>query len=309
MRKIIGIGETILDIIFKAGQPHKAVPGGSVFNGLVSLGRLGVPVSFVSELGNDPVGELIHAFMQENHIGTQFIDRFRDGKSPVSLAFLDEQNNASYSFYKDYPLDRLDVPMPSINRDDILVFGSYYALNPALRERIVEILQYAKERKAIIYYDPNFRKAHAHEAIRLAPTLLENLEYADIVRGSDEDFVNLFGKSDTERVYQEHIRFYCDRFISTHGAKGVHLFTHQLNEHFDVPLIEPVSTIGAGDNFNAGILYGLLKYEVGYDDLPTLPQATWAKIIRCGIDLAAEVCSSYDNYISREFAARYGLYS
>lgn len=309
MRKIIGIGETILDIIFKAGQPHKAVPGGSVFNGLVSLGRLGVPVSFVSELGNDPVGELIHAFMQDNHIGTQFIDRFRDGKSPVSLAFLDEQNNASYSFYKDYPPDRLDVPMPSINRDDILIFGSYYALNPALRERIVEILQYAKERKAIIYYDPNFRKAHAHEAIRLAPTLLENLEYADIVRGSDEDFVNLFGKSDTQRVYQEHIRFYCDRFISTHAARGVYLFTHQLNEHFDVPQIEPVSTIGAGDNFNAGILYGLLKYEVGYDDLPTLSQETWTKIIRCGIDLAAEVCSSYDNYISREFAARYGLYS
>ena len=45
MRKVIGIGETILDIIFKNDQPHTAVPGGSVFNGLVSLGRLGVPVS------------------------------------------------------------------------------------------------------------------------------------------------------------------------------------------------------------------------------------------------------------------------
>ena len=309
MRKIIGIGETILDIIFKAGQPHKAVPGGSVFNGLVSLGRLGVPVSFVSELGNDPVGELIHSIMEENHIGTQFIDRFRDGKSPVSLAFLDEQNNATYSFYKDYPAERLNVSMPQIDRDDILILGSYYALNPVLRERIVEILQYAKERKAIIYYDPNFRKAHAHEAIRLMPTLLENLEYADIVRGSDEDFVNLFGQSDTHQVYQEHIRFYCDRFISTHGAKGVHLFTNQLDEHIDVPAIETVSTIGAGDNFNAGILFGLLKYQVGHDDLATLSKEIWMKIIRCGIDLAAEVCSSYDNYISREFAARYGLYS
>ena len=32
MRRVIGIGETILDIIFKGNQPHKAVPGGSVFN-------------------------------------------------------------------------------------------------------------------------------------------------------------------------------------------------------------------------------------------------------------------------------------
>ena len=39
MRRVIGIGETILDILFKNNQPTVAVPGGSVFNGLVSLGR------------------------------------------------------------------------------------------------------------------------------------------------------------------------------------------------------------------------------------------------------------------------------
>lgn len=309
MRKIIGIGETILDIIFKNNQPHTAVPGGSVFNGLISLGRLGVPVSFISELGNDQVGEIIRRFMEDNHISTEFVDRFPEGKSPISLAFLDNDNNANYIFYKDYPAQRLDVPLPSIQEDDILIFGSYYSLNPALRERMVEILQFAKARKAILYYDPNFRKAHAHEAIRLKPTLLENLEYADIVRGSDEDFVNLFGKTDTDRVYKDHIQFYCDRFISTHGANGVHLYTSQLDEHFESPAIQPVSTIGAGDNFNAGILFGLLKYDIRRDDLATLSKETWAKIIRCGIDLASEVCLSYDNYISNEFASRYNTQS
>lgn len=34
MRKVIGIGETILDIIFRGDQPSAAVPGGSVFNGM-----------------------------------------------------------------------------------------------------------------------------------------------------------------------------------------------------------------------------------------------------------------------------------
>ena len=172
MRKVIGIGETILDIIFKNDQPHTAVPGGSVFNGLISLGRLNVPISFISETGNDHVGEIIRNFMEENHISTDFIDTFPDGKSPVSLAFLDENNNANYTFYKDYPAQRLEVHLPTINEDDIFIFGSYYALNPVLRERMVEFLQYARERKAIIYYDPNFRKSHSHEAIRLLPTVL-----------------------------------------------------------------------------------------------------------------------------------------
>lgn len=67
MRKVFGIGETILDIIFRNDQPQKAVPGGSVFNGLISLGRLNVPVSFISELGNDRVGDMIRDFMEDTH--------------------------------------------------------------------------------------------------------------------------------------------------------------------------------------------------------------------------------------------------
>ena len=37
MRKVIGIGETILDILFRDGQPQAAVPGGSVYNAVISL--------------------------------------------------------------------------------------------------------------------------------------------------------------------------------------------------------------------------------------------------------------------------------
>lgn len=266
---------------------------------------MNVPVSFISELGNDRVGDMIRDFMEDNHITTEFVDRFPDGKSPISLAFLDDDKNANYIFYKDYPAQRLEVPLPKIEKDDIFVFGSYYSLNPVLRTRMVEFLQYAQERKAIIYYDPNFRKAHAHEAIRLMPTVLENLEFADIVRGSDEDFQNLYGKSDAQKVYKEHIQFYCDRFLTTHGANGVNLHTRNFTRHFDSPQIQPLSTIGAGDNFNAGIIYGLLKYDVRHADLPSLDQDTWGKIIRCGMDLASEVCQSYDNYVSKEFAAKY----
>lgn len=306
MRKVIGIGETILDIIFRGNQPHAAVPGGSVFNGLVSLGRLGVDVLFISEIGNDRVGDIIQNFMQENHISTRYVDRFPDGKSPLSLAFLDENQDAQYTFYKDYPKQRLEVPLPPIEKDDIFIFGSYYSLNPVLRKRVYEFLEYAKERGAILYYDPNFRQAHAHEAIHVMPTVLENFEFADIVRGSDEDFYNLFKLTDLDRVYQDHVQFYCDNFLTTRGANGVDLRTSRFTSHIDAQSIQPVSSIGAGDNFNAGIIYGLLKYQVRKQDLPTLDKDKWQKIIQCGIDFSAEVCQSYDNYISSDFANKYG---
>lgn len=308
MRRVIGIGESILDIIFKGSEPHAAVPGGSVFNSLVSLGRMQVPVAFISEVGNDRVGDLILQFMADNHLSTRYVDRFPDGKSPVSVAFLDDRNNAHYTFYTDYPAQRLEVPLPPLQEDDILIFGSYYALNPALRERIVELVEYARERKAIVFYDPNFRKAHAHEAIRLMPTLLENFEYADIVRGSDEDFGNIFGQADTKQVYAGHIRFCCRNFIATRGAGGIDLYCGNEREHFDVPPVEAVSSIGAGDGFNAGLIYGLLKYNIRYQDLAAMTPERWKPIIGCGIDFSAEVCRSYDNAVSREFAEKYSTY-
>ena len=72
-----------------------------------------------------------------------------------------------------------------------------------------------------------------------------------------------------------------------------------------MPAISPVSTIGAGDNFNAGIIYGMLKHGVRHKDLATLSKEQWDAIIRCGIDLASESCLSRDNYISKEFASEY----
>ena len=150
MRKIIGIGETILDIIFKNGQPTKALPGGSVFNTMVSLGRLGIPVHFITELGQDQVGNNILSFMRENNLSTENVDIFCEGKSPVSLAFLNDQNEARYMFYTQYPENRLNVIWPRIDPDDILILGSYYAVNPSLRYRITEFLEYARERKAKI---------------------------------------------------------------------------------------------------------------------------------------------------------------
>ena len=305
MRKVFGIGETILDIIFRNDQPQKAVPGGSVFNGLISLGRLNVPVSFISELGNDRVGDMIRDFMEDNHITTEFVDRFPDGKSPISLAFLDDDKNANYIFYKDYPKQRLDVLFPKLEEDDIVMIGSYYALNPVLREKILELLDQAREKKAIIYYDPNFRSSHKNEAMKLAPTIIENLEYADIVRGSLEDFFYMYGMQDADKIYKDKIKFYCPRFICTAGGEKVSLRTNLVNKDYPIEPLQAVSTIGAGDNFNAGLIYGLLKYDVRYRDLNNLNEEIWDKIIQCGKDFAAEVCRSFSNSVPVEFARNY----
>lgn len=301
-RKVIGIGETILDILFRDGQPQAAVPGGSVYNAMISLGRMGVDVTFISETGNDRVGKMILDNMRANGVRTDNVNVFPDGKSPVSLAFLNEHNDAEYIFYKDYPRQRLDVTMPDIQADDIVMIGSYFAVTPVLRDKVKELLDLARERGAIIYYDVNFRSTHANEAIKLMPTILENFEYADILRGSSEDFRFMFGLDDAEKVYRQKVSFYCNPFIYTDGARDVSLFTRAYANRFPVPEVETVSTIGAGDNFNAGIVYGLIQNHIRRPDIDALGKKDWDDIIACGMAFGSEACRSTANCVSLEFA-------
>lgn len=299
MRKVIGIGETVLDIIFKKEQPIGAYPGGSTFNAIISLARSGVQTSFISEAGHDRIGQNIIKFLKDNGVDASNVSVYPGAKSPVSLAFLDENNDAEYIFYKDHPHDQLDFVYPDIQPDDIVLFGSFYAVNPVIRPQIVGLLDYARAHGAIIYYDVNYRNSHKDDVMKITPNYLENLEYADIVRGSREDFDVLYKLDDPDKVYQAEISFYCKKFIYTSGAKPVHLYADNgFRKSYPVAPMETVSTIGAGDNFNAGFIYGMLKDNITRRDIENgLTEEQWDACIDSGQRFSAEACKTIFNYI------------
>lgn len=303
MRKVIGIGETVLDIIFKNDRPIGAVPGGSVFNGIISLGRAGVSTTFIGEAGNDRVGRRTTDFLRANGVNADNINVYPGSKSPISLAFLDDNNDAEYIFYKDHPHDRLDFIYPDIGRDDVVMFGSYYAVNPVIRPQVAGFLEHARSRGAILYYDVNFRASHSSEVMKLTPNILENLEYADIVRGSRDDFEVMFHKTDPDIIYRSEVAFYTRKFICTQGALPVELRAEGgLAKQYPVIETSTVSTIGAGDNFNAGFVYGLIRYGITRDIIDAgLTPEQWDNVIGCAQMFSANCCQSINNSIDTEF--------
>ena len=110
----MGIGETVLDILFKNDQPQKAVPGGSTFNSIVSLGRAGVPCAMVTEVGDDHIGDMTCRYLRENGVSDAFVRRHVGTKSHITLAFLDEHNDAQYIFYKDHASAALQMNALSV---------------------------------------------------------------------------------------------------------------------------------------------------------------------------------------------------
>lgn len=303
-RKVIGIGETVFDIIFKDNKPVNAIPGGSTFNSMISLGRCGVPATFLSETGNDHIGNLICSYLEENGVSSADVDK--NGKSHLSLAFLNERNDANYVFYKDHPHDKAEMRLPEINADDIILFGSYYAINPVIRHKVKALLDYARKQGAIIYYDLNFRASHKDEKELLLPTIIENFGYADIIRGSNEDFGIVFGYTDFSSI-ANHEFMQGKTLIYTCGSEPTLLKTSQeiVISHVVKP-IEVVSTIGAGDNYNAGVIFSLIRDNISRDSLKkSLTEEQWHDILNTAQSFSAECCKSMENCVSLEFAEKY----
>jgi fructokinase len=301
MRKIYGIGETVFDIIFKNEQPQAAKAGGAMLNSTVSLGRIGFPVSFISEYAGDNVGRIIDSFLTENGVGTDYVDHFKEGKTKLALAFLNEKNDASYTFYQDYPEKRLNIKFPELKKDDIILCGSIYAITTEIRKKFLELIRNAKANDAIVIYDPNFRPTHSSDLEKLMPMIIENMQTAKLIRGSNEDFKNIFGANTLDEAWNV-VKKYCNCMVYTANSEGVYVRTVNYTGKFGVKAIKPLSTIGAGDNFNAGMMASIYLNKITSDQLDGMGEENWAKVISMGVDFASNVCLSYENYISLEFA-------
>lgn len=297
---IYAIGETVYDIIFRDGQPVAARPGGSMLNSAVSLGRCGRKVEMITELGDDPVGKMVTAFLNENGVSTTFIRPVNNYNTPVSLAFLNDSGNAGYSFYKQIPEKRLKIAQAAAGKGDVILFGSFYSLDPEIRDEIIPFIKKSKQNGAMVFYDPNIRKNHLGEIRKLMHFVEENISLADIIRGSDEDFENLFGLNKPEKIFERVNASGCHHLVVTRGEHGADYLSEPLKIHIPAKVVNVISTIGAGDAFNAGMIFGIAGKGFNVDDLVNISRESWGEFLRFGTTFASDVVIRYDNYISED---------
>lgn len=302
---IYTIGEIVLDIIIKNLDEAKIKPGGSMLNTAISLGRLNVPVSHISVLSRDKAAELLIGFLHKNSVQSQHIFRDASTKTNLALAFLDAQNNAQYSFYKDKLMPEPHLHFPGVNKNDMIHFGSFFGLNPLWHQQLDAFLSKVNSVNGIIMYDPNFRTPHIHQLPELFPLIEKNIAHASLVKGSDDDFKNIYGISNGKATWDKIKTLGPKILIYTRGKQGVELYSDRFELKLPAKSIKTISTVGAGDTFSAGILYRLYHHVNQGKQLRELDETAWTQILETATLFASETCQSYDNYLSEAFANTY----
>ena len=300
MRKIIAIGESVLDTIFSGGQPIKAFVGGRVANAAASLATVGVPCVMVSECTCDSVGDIIMDFLTGHGVDISSVDRYPDGATRLSAIFVDGDSPRIVN-YGEYPEQRFDVVWPRVDEDDIVLIGSLYAVDLPQRNRLFDLLRHAIERKAIIVYLPGLQHGISIRITHVMPHLLENLEISQLVIATRHDLETIFPDEESAECYQNHIRFYDNTFVYIDDDLNETIYRG--DDIFKTSLLGNVpadaSLLGWQSGLVAGIIYQLIKRDITHETFSTLSGKAWNEIVAQARNWAKSASQSDDHCIKK----------
>lgn len=247
MSRITVIGESLVDVV--DGAAH---PGGSPLNVAVGLARLGHEVQFYTEFGQDSHGRAIAGHLRQ--AGVQVAEGSVTGRSTsVAQVLMDEHSNAHYTF----EIHQQIPPVQTAEGTDLLHAGSITAWIESSGQCILNAFTQAPE-GTLCSYDPNVRPdlVEDRESALRRIELLFSLSH--IVKLSDVDGQWLYPGFGPWEVL-EHIASLGPAFaVMTQGGEGC--IALAAGRRYDAAASPTTlrDTIGAGDAFMSGLLYGVL---------------------------------------------------
>lgn len=257
---ILCAGECLIDMLprsVRGATLLEPVVGGAVMNTAVALGRLGVPVEFLSGLSRDQFGQKIAAHLSESRVGTRFLLR---SDRPTTLAFVAfEGCTVSYDFYDENTAGSMidAAEMPVLPQEVQAVFcGGISLINAPAAEAYSALLAAHTDR--LIMIDPNIRPAFVKDTTGYQNRIMGMMAQADIVKTSDEDLAWLFPNLSVAQAIDALLDLGPKIVLFTEGAKGARAIQQAQPEIFVASeQVEMVDPVGAGDTFNAGFLASL----------------------------------------------------
>ncbi|MFG6147121.1 sugar kinase [Halobacillus sp. B23F22_1] len=239
--------------------------GGAEFNFAIGCARLGLKTEWISRLGNDEFGKFVRNFARGEGIDVTNVNLL-DGY-PTSLNFkeINEDGSGKTFYYRENSptkaLTEASFTEQTFTDCKLLhISGVFAAIDPSKNIPLLKkAAALAKNAGAIVSLDPNIRlKLWSKQQAK--SSLTELLDYVDVLLTGDEEAELLFDTHDTKKVIEICKSYGISTIAIKKGENGAVAY-HQ-GETIQADAIPPskvVDTVGAGDGFDAGFVYGLLQ--------------------------------------------------
>jgi fructokinase len=222
------------------------------------MARLGAPTGFVGGISTDLFGRMIadHALMSQ--VDLRYATR---SEHQTTLAFVRHiAGEPHYVFYDEATASRNWIyRRGSIPFDEIeaIHVGSTTLANDNGAAQALAMIEDAGG-STTISFDPNCRPNLVSHKVRYVDQMNAFAAAAKIVRMSDVDFEFLYGGSDYGERAKSLIAAGASLIVVTRGIKGAQAWHREAGQvEVQAPAIDVVDTIGAGDSFQAALLFAL----------------------------------------------------
>ena len=280
MERIICVGDLCCDIVVPYGKMKEALScgditrrtteslqaeircGGSVGNMVRVLGRLGQHPVFVTPLKEDELGKFLKKEMQKCRVNMKYISQ-SEKSNMYCVAVLDESGERTmFCFvppWADFPVFGKESFAPELVEKKAIVFTSGMALINRKDNNlaVLDFFRKMKKNGSTVVFDLNVRaESYGYRGTR-KESFTEMIALSDIILGSGSDeFRQVTGCEDIGEAARKllHLQGGTGTVIARDGKNPVRIVRDDGTETVKVKKVKPVSTIGAGDAFDAAFL-------------------------------------------------------
>jgi fructokinase len=240
------VGEALIDRVRSQDGQVSAFPGGSATNVAVAVGRLGVPVRLITELGDDEDGDLLRAWLRQSSVEA-IVSPSATGRTSSAAARIDQDGAADYEFDISWTLPAMVLPPTQI-----LHVGSIAASLAPGADTVADLVSQAAG--AIVTFDPNVRPSITPDRALVRSRSERIVAAAALVKASSDDLQWLY----PEATPMESARSWLDAgpalVVVTHAEGGATALSSSFEAHAPAVAVDVVDTVGAGDTFTGAIL-------------------------------------------------------
>jgi fructokinase len=294
---LLACGDALIDFlpVKSVDGRDAAVPvvGGSCLNIAVGMARLGAPAGFVGGISSDLFGRMIADHALASKVDLRYAIR---SDHETTLAFIRTvAGEPQYAFYDETTASRSWMyRRGSIGFDAIeaIHVGSTTLTHDSGAAEALAMVEDARG-SVTISFDPNCRPNLVSDKRRYVDQMNAFAAIASIVRMSDVDFEYLYGGSEYAGRAQSLVDAGASLVVITRGIKGAQAWHKEAGAvEVEAPIVDVVDTIGAGDSFQAALLFALRAIgRIGPASLAQTNSQELGRVLSFAAHCAAFTCS------------------